>query len=321
MPRIRYVDWRPSAKSIQIVKQANEILAEYARQGYDLTLRQLYYQFVARDLLPNKQASYDMLGQVVSQARDAGLIDWDQIKDRGRSLRGLPHWTDGNDFIQSVAGQYHHDLWLGQPTRVQVWVEKDALSGIVARAANAWDCTYFANKGYVSASSIWEAAQGMLNATNGDTGIRRWVVLHLGDHDPSGLDMTRDVEERLSLYATPWRDGYVRPQVEVRRIALNMDQVQQYNPPPNPAKVTDSRFKAYQEEYGDESWELDALEPSVLVDLIGEHIKAEITNWHAFGERRRAQTATRAQLAELRLPPTPTKDGSEADGEGDNGPA
>lgn len=302
MPKIRYVDWRPSAKSIQLVKQANEILAEYAKQGYDLTLRQLYYQFVARDLLPNKQASYDMLGEVVSQARDAGLIDWDQIKDRGRSLRGLPHWTDGNDFIQSVAPQYNHDLWLGQPVRVQVWVEKDALSGIVARAANRWDCTYFANKGYVSASSIWEAAQGMLNASNGDAGIRRWVVLHLGDHDPSGLDMSRDIEERLRLYCTPWRDGYVRPSVEVRRIALNMDQVEQYDPPPNPAKVTDSRFKTYQEEYGDESWELDALEPSVLVDLISKEIEGEIVDALAFAARQRTQATVRSQLAGLRLP-------------------
>lgn len=82
----------------------------------------------------------------------------------------------------------------------------------------------------------------------------RRVILHLGDHDPSGIDMTRDISDRLELFGAD---------VEVKRIALNWDQIDEFTPPPNPAKLSDSRAGAYIAEYGDESWELDALEPTL----------------------------------------------------------
>jgi hypothetical protein len=91
------------------------------------------------------------------------------------------------------------------------------------------------------------------------------VILHLGDHDPSGVDMTRDIQDRLELLSD-------RAPIEVRRIALTMEQVRRYNPPPNPAKITDSRSASYIDKYGDKSWELDALEPRVLVALIKENV-------------------------------------------------
>ena len=92
------------------------------------------------------------------------------------------------------------------------------------------------------------------------------IILHLGDHDPSGMDMTRDIQDRMDLFVGQGRS------IEVKRLALNMDQVEEHSPPPNPAKITDSRAQAYIEEYGDNSWELDALEPRVLVDLVDEAI-------------------------------------------------
>ena len=90
-------------------------------------------------------------------------------------------------------------------------------------------------------------------------------IIHLGDHDPSGIDMTRDIEDRIGKV--------FGASVSVNRIALNMDQVQQYAPPPNPAKVTDSRFEDYLAAFGPESWELDALDPSALVALIEHAVK------------------------------------------------
>ena len=95
------------------------------------------------------------------------------------------------------------------------------------------------------------------------------LVLHLADHDPNGIDMTRDNQERLSLYA--------RNEIEVKRIALNMNQVQQYNPPPNFVKDGDTRTTGYRDRFGtDECWELDALSPRVIADLIRVEIKALI---------------------------------------------
>jgi hypothetical protein len=90
------------------------------------------------------------------------------------------------------------------------------------------------------------------------------VILHFGDHDPSGMDMTRDIRDRLRLFGAG--------SVDVRRLALNMDQIEQYEPPPNPAKESDSRFENYLAEYGDESWELDALEPDVLAKIVSDEL-------------------------------------------------
>lgn len=297
MPRIKYVNWKPATQSVALVDAANGILAEYAEQGFDLTLRQLYYQFVARDLIPNTPKSYNNLGTVIQKARNAGLIDWDRIKDRGRKTSEHPHWSSGEDFLRKTADYFGLDLWEGQPRRCQVWVEKEALADVVERAAGRWDCSYFPNKGYVSASSIWASAQKMLNSDCND-----WVVLHLGDHDPSGIDMTRDIRDRLDLYSTPYEDEHTRPEIEIRRIALNMDQIDQYGPPPNPAKVTDSRFATYSAKYGNESWELDALEPSVIVDLIESEIQDVLMDPDTYNDRHDEQERIREQLQTLELP-------------------
>lgn len=296
MPLVSYVEWKPSGSSLEIIDQAVEILEEYAADGYDLSLRQLYYQFVSRDLLSNTQKSYARLGDIISKARDAGLIDWDHISDRGRSLYGYNHYSSGEEFLRTVANQFHLDLWEGQPVKCQVWVEKDALSGVVARAANAFDVPYFPNKGYVSASSIWEVSQGIL-----EDPCEEWVVLHLGDHDPSGIDMSRDIQERLDRYTSPYREWHQEKIVTVKRIALNMDQVEEYGPPPNPAKTTDSRFEFYLQQFGDESWELDALEPSVIVELIKREIRTLMHDEALFLSRLGQQEKTRRALRRVEL--------------------
>lgn len=260
MARQSFIEWAPRGSSLELVRQANAICAEYAGQGYDLTLRQLYYQFVARGLIPNTQRSYKNLGGVIDKARLAGLMDWAYIVDRTRNV----YRTDGadtspEDAVAAAAESYARQLWEDQPWHVEVWVEKEALAGVVQRAAGAVGVHYFSCRGYVSQSEMHSA--GMRFRRYGRQGKNNLLV-HLGDHDPSGLDMTRDIRDRLEMFAGP---AYAP---EIRRVALNMAQVEQYGPPPNPAKVTDSRFEAYELEYGDESWELDALEPQVLADLI-----------------------------------------------------
>lgn len=255
MPKIVYTPKRFGPATLALVASASTIVEEYARQGYDLTLRQLYYQFVARGLLPNKQSEYKRLGGIINDARLAGLIDWDHITDRTRNLSSLPHWTGPDEIVQACAAQFRLDKWSGQPVYVEVWIEKEALAGVFQRVCQRWDVPWFSCRGYTSQSEMWAAARRMISLA----GDRQAIVLHFGDHDPSGIDMTRDIRERLNLF---------QARVEVRRLALNMDQVQAYNPPPNPAKQTDSRFAGYLDQYGDESWELDALEPSALAGLV-----------------------------------------------------
>ena len=268
MTRIAYIDRKFSPGSLDLIAKAEAIMDEYSAQGFSLTLRQLYYQFVARGFIPNSLQSYKRLGSVVNDARLAGLLDWDNIEDRTRNLTGVPHWRDPGDAIADAARSYAIDLWEGQPIRPEIWVEKEALSGVVEPTAVRNRVDYFACRGYTSQSELWRAANRFIRRWKRDR--QRTVIFHLGDHDPSGIDMTRDNLDRLCLFVRH-HTGSSRA-IDLKRLALNMDQVEQYNPPPNPAKLTDSRCAGYMEEFGDQSWELDALDPTTIDALLQEHV-------------------------------------------------
>lgn len=271
MPQIAYVEKTFTAAHLDLIRTAEDICQNYASQGYDLTLRQLYYQFVARGYIANRQTEYKRLGDVVNQARLAGLLDWNYIVDRTRNLRGLSHWVTPESVIQSAAYGYRTDRWADQPYRVEVWIEKDALVGVISGVCQRNDVSYFSCRGYTSQSEVWGAAQRL---SGYEARGQKTLIIHLGDHDPSGVDMTRDIRDRLALFDAD---------TEIRRIALNMDQVEEHRPPPNPAKITDSRASAYIREHGQSSWELDALEPSMLDRLIEDEIWAyrDIDAWDA----------------------------------------
>jgi hypothetical protein len=281
MPKIAYVPRSFSAASLKMVASANTIIAEYQRAGFGLTLRQLYYQFVSRDLIANRQTEYKRLGSVINDARLAGLIDWNAIEDRTRWLRATDSdHGDADTWLASVYQGFSKSRWEDQPWAPEVWVEKDALTGIVERACTPLFVPYFACRGYASQSEVWAAGQRMVRHARAG---KETLIIHLGDHDPSGIDMTRDITDRLRLFTAV--HGAIPP--EIRRIALNMDQVQQYSPPPNPAKMTDSRAEDYVAQYGDESWELDALDPQVLADLITAELEPLIDHdlWDAAEQR------------------------------------
>lgn len=259
-----YASKKFSDETIQVIGQANDIIEEYAAQGFDLTLRQLFYQFVSRGLISNKDKSYKRLGSIINDARMAGLVDWATIKDRTRTLRTLAHWGSPKEIIEACASQYRVDKWERQPNYVEVWIEKDALIGVIEGVCEELDVPYFACRGYVSQSFMYEA--GMRISDRADDG-KEAFILHLGDHDPSGIDMTRDIEDRLRTF------HYGDSLVSVRRLALNMDQVDEHEPPPNPAKLTDSRAHEYIGNYGYESWELDALPPNVIYGLVRDEVE------------------------------------------------
>lgn len=270
MAKIAYIEKRFSAPRLELVEKVNGIVDEYQADGYDLSLRQVYYVLVSRNAIPNKVNEYKRLGDIISDGRRAGLIDWDAIVDRTRMLKSKNAWGSPSEIVAASAEQYHIDLWKGQKLRVECWFEKDALAGVFGRVCTRLDVPYFACRGYPSDSEVWGAAQRMMGYVRRG---QRPVVLHFGDHDPSGIDMTRDIEDRLSLFG---RGFVVRGGLEIKRLALNMPQVEQYGPPPNPAKESDSRFAGYQELFGDESWELDALEPRVLAKLVSDEVQARI---------------------------------------------
>lgn len=106
--------------SLAVIGQANQIIQDYQRRGFTLTLRQLYYQFVSRDLIPNKQTEYKRLGKIINDGRMAGLIDWSAIEDRTRNVRKPAAWASPGAIIDAVADQYQEDLWRGQQHYVEV---------------------------------------------------------------------------------------------------------------------------------------------------------------------------------------------------------
>lgn len=253
-----FIEHRFNRKQEGLISTANTIIATYMASGLRLTLRQLYYQFVAHHGLPNTERSYKSLGRLLSLARLAGLVDWDAIEDRGRKPDNPSEWDSVEEIVEAAINQFRLPRWEGQENHVELWVEKQALAGVLEPVAHRHHITLQVNKGYSSQSAMYDSAIRFRASQ------KPGILLYLGDHDPSGEDMVRDVRDRLAMFGA---------RVRVKKVALTMAQVEEHNPPPNPAKISDSRAQGYIARHGDESWEVDALDPHTLVKLIETEIK------------------------------------------------
>lgn len=287
----QYLEKNFKPASLVLIQQMNEIIDVWQAEGYTLTVRQLYYQLVARAIVPNTDQSYKSVADLVGNARLAGLMRWDAIEDRTRAFIERTRWNSPQQILRSAANGYHMDLWEGQDHRVFVIVEKEALVGILEKTCNTYDVPLLAARGYPSGTVLREFAVKMvMPALENRENV---TILHLGDHDPSGIDMTRDLEERIELFSEC--DRYCT-WINLERIALTMDQIDDQRPPPNPAKNTDSRFADYKKKFGSKSWELDALTPSFLNDLVTKHIEACIEDDDILGERKAAIELARTEI-------------------------
>lgn len=266
-----YVEKNFSKENLSLIAVMNDIVREYVEAGYRLTVRQLYYQLVARAKVENTEKSYKNVTKVVNNAKLAGLMDWDAIEDRTREFIRRTRWESASAIVRASADSFHMDMWEGQEERVVCIVEKEALAGVLERACSAFDVPLLAARGYPSGTVLREFCISDILPAIQTKPMQRVVVLHLGDHDPSGIDMTRDLQERIQLFSDQEFDLD-----ELTRIALTMEQVQEQKPPPNPAKTTDTRFMRYRRKYGVESWELDALKPDYLDRLVRGHIQKHI---------------------------------------------
>lgn len=264
----------------------NEIVDEYAAEGYRLTLRQLYYQLVSRDIIANNVRQYAKLSDLLVKGRMAGVVDWDAIEDRIRRPN-LPYEVSGiSGALDDTVEQYRLDRQAGQDTYIELWVEKDALSGVLKRVTHHYHINLMVNRGYSSCTAMHDAFERIERAeADGKTG----TILYLGDHDPSGLDMVRDIEARLNEFG-------VHP--EVVAIGLTMAQIRKYNPPPNPAKVTDPRAKAYIAEHGRTSYEVDALNPKVLHALVKKNVEERI-DMDKFNEQVEQEESDKEKLRDI----------------------
>ena len=276
---------RPNTRNL--LDNITKVLDDYEEQGYKLTLRQLYYQLVSGDILENKVQNYAKLSRILTDARLCGLVDWDIIEDRIRIPQRPGQWNSINQIVSSAMNQYRKDRHYSQENYVEVWVEKDALSGILQPITEKYHLNLMVNRGYSSITAMWNASQRFQEQLDNDKNCH---IIYLGDHDPSGLDMIRDIKDRMSTFRID--------NLTVNQIALTSTQIKKYNPPPNPAKENDPRAKCYIEEFGNVSWELDALKPQVLTILLESEIK-KLINLELYKEIILEEDREKEQLEEF----------------------
>lgn len=276
-----------------LLNTINTILERYAAQGYRLTLRQLFYALVTENIIENSKAEYQKLSKILTRGRMAGVVDWAMIEDRGRQSH-LPYYAfNPADAINDIVNSYRLNRQDGQENYIEVWCEKDALSQILGRVTTYYHVPLSINKGYSSCSAMYEAA-GRINR-HLNYGPEQATILYIGDHDPSGLDMVRDIQARLEEF---------RCYPEIKHIALTTALVKKYNPPENHlkkddfGKLKDPRGQAYYEKFGNRSWEVDALKPEVLDALIRSEIE-KIIDLDTFNDMLTKEREDKRRLTEF----------------------
>jgi len=312
--KIKFRDIRLSSDNRRKLEIINEIIGEYQEQGYVLTLRQLYYQLVSRDIIPNALPEYAKVSKLLKEGRMAGIVDWDAIEDRLRKPHTPASWSSPKDILQACIQSFQLPRMKGQENYLEVWVEKDALSGVLKRVTEKYHVPILVNRGYSSASAMYDSYNRFKDAIEEN---QKCTILYLGDYDPSGIDMIRDIRDRVTeflvgsevmrdifrghseyqKYYDEWFnecvnnqgldeddetieinafDEWLKLQFEIIPIALTLEQIQLYQPPPNPAKITDPRSGKFIAELGKTSWEVDALRPDVLNQLLEDEITVRI---------------------------------------------
>lgn len=289
MALIEFRKAKLNAKSIERLTRVNQIIEMYRGMGYTLTLRQLYYRLVTENVIANSTKEYARLIHLLTEGRMGGLVDWDGIEDRVRRPRGNYTLRSVDHALSDAEKTYLLDRQDGQDNYVELWVEKDAISNILSVKTSYYGIYLMVNRGFSSTTAMHDAYDRMTQAIdNGQTPH----ILYLGDHDPSGLCMAlTDIPDRLNTE--------FGVKVNVKHIGITSAQIKKYNPPTNPAKITDSRAKWYIKNWGNKSWEVDALEPKVLHELIDKEV-TELMDIELFMDILKKEKEHKAEL--LRLP-------------------
>lgn len=273
--------------SLALIEQVQNVIKEY---NFPLTLRQIYYQLVARQVIPNLKKYYAKLSRVCVVGRDLGLLPEDSFADRLRELQKPGSWLDLEDFGETMQSAYRKDKWLDQDKYLEIWTEKDALRSVISPITARWDVGLLVVRGQVSRTAIYEAFQRY--STEQNDGKDRYLF-YFGDFDPSGLSIFESLKERISKF----EGGYLS-EVNFQRVALTREQVDKYSLPQDPAKTSDPNYRRFTEEYGDNVVELDSLPPDVLRGLVEGCIKDNL-DMGRFEDVLRTEKEEKEELAVL----------------------
>lgn len=256
-----------------LLKEITELAIEYQKMDIKLTNRQMYYQLVATDFIPNATEVYKRVSKFITDARYGGHLDWKIFEDRGRQTKPPSEWENIGALIDTSLKAYRLPRWDEQNCYVEVLCEKQALESVLKPVTKKWHVQFGYNKGYTSAASMYDLYQRVLRGIFDEKEV---IILYFGDHDPSGIDMVRDIETRVTEFLVNGElsldPAFVSDVFSVEALALTMEQVLELNPPPNPAKISDPRAKEYIKKHGNTSWELDAIDPMLLQEIAEEGI-------------------------------------------------
>ena len=280
--------WNPKPATLHLVDQAAAVLEDFQSQGYDMTLRQLYYQLVAANVIPNTQRQYQRLSKVMTHARWAGMVPLDCLYDPGREPITPTSWESPQHIMDAVAKQYSTNRWRNGHAYVELWAEKDAVASVLRPVAREWQLTYQSARGFMGLGAMARARARIQHQVQEGKQV---VILYCGDHDPSGQEIPRVVQDQLDRLCD-FGD------ITVRVIALTGSQVDEHDPPPQPAKPTDARYWRYVEEHNmTDVWELDALPPDVLANIA----QTAVEEWlpDDYRDIVESDTTTRGRLVEL----------------------
>jgi hypothetical protein len=279
-----------------VVNRACILIRAYNSQGIRPTLRQVHYRLASERVggYQNTKACYKTLSDRLVKARMGGLIPWGSLADHVRYrwwFKPSGQTVNIDELVERATEGLGEDPWEAMGKRIVVWLEKDALAELIYDAVGGFYIPLAVSRGY----SSWTFIYDNLDIFHSDCEAK---VLYLGDHDPSGIDIERFTGEAVEYFGVD---------LTLKRIALTYGQVLSYNLLPNPTKKADPRAEEYVARYGDQCWELDALEPTELQRIVKEAVEAEIDPkiWSEVIERNReAQRKAREELKK-KLDPCP----------------
>ena len=281
-------------KQLDKLNKVQEILVEWEKY-LPLTLRQVYYQLVTKEIIKNKISEYTMLSNMLKWARIDGYISWDSIEDRVRAIYNGEGWNDKKHFIDDETDKflkgYRRNLMNGQDVFIEVWIEKDALSSIFSKVTIQYCVSTVVCRGFSSVTFL----NGFKGRVQYYQSIgKQPVMLYFGDFDPSGLEMLPAMEITLV-------EEMGANDIKFKRIALRKQDIFDYSLPNDPSAVkkTDSRYDKFVNQYGTYAVELDALPPDILEQKIKTAIENEI-DIDLFNEQIEFEKKERTELINLK---------------------
>lgn len=278
----------------ELIDISKEILQEYDGK---ITLRQLYYRLVAKQFIENTQQAYK---RVLGAMKDARVktreIPFDTFEDKTRDFTGdnerwfnspetmfeyrRETYESAEETFNDSAKNYNLPKWHGQPNYVEVWCEKDALENVFLPVCTEQRITFGTARGCASISWLYEAAQ-RFEAVTDEADIDNIIVLAYTDNDPTGWQIFESFENYLY-------NVFQLDNVEVRRMALTTEQIEELDIPTDFAKPSDSRSKKWVAKHGAKAVaELDAIEPRTLAEIVKNDI---LEVWDTNAGNKRAET-------------------------------